>query len=183
MIKMTSFGLAMAVGAGLWGAACSSSSSSGTTGDDAGTGADAAGDTSVADSAPQDSALADTAPAADSAPADGGGDAGPVCADMSSTACTACIQGAATGTCSSQYTACETDDSGTSDAAATSGLSCKGIVECLGAGGSANTCASEGTTVAQSDIEALAMCLDTACPSASIADPTNTHALLIPLFH
>jgi hypothetical protein len=182
MIKMTSFGLAMAVSAGLWGAACSSSSSSGTTsGDDAGETTDSAADTSVADSAPHDSAVADTAPAADSAPSDDGGDAGPVCADEMSTACTACVMGAAQGTCSTQYATCESDDSGTADAAATSGLSCKGIVACLGTGGSAQTCAGEGTQTAVADIEALSMCLNTACPSAFIAAPTNTH--LIPLLH
>jgi hypothetical protein len=164
MIKTTSFGFAIAVGAGLWGAACSSSSSPGVTPDDAGA-EDAASDTSVADSAPQDAA-ADTSPAADSAATNDGGDAGPPCADGTSSACTACHDTAATtGACMSQYTTCKNDTSGSDNGDAGSNLSCSGILACVAAGGSTTTCGLEGTSTGISDAEALASCEEMACPS------------------
>jgi hypothetical protein len=180
MTKVTSLGFALAIGAGLWGAACSSSSSSGTTGDDAGTSEDsAAADTSVADSAANDSAAADTSPdtAVDSA-VDAAVDAGPICADEMSTGCEACLMTAQTQTCASQVSACESDDAGSSNPDAGSNLSCAGIVACIRGGGSDQTCLGEGTSTAQMDVEALAECVNTACPSMSQTGPI--HIPLLP---
>jgi len=179
MVKMTSFGFALAIGAGLWGAACSSSSTSGTPsgGDDASTEDAAVADTSVADSAAHDSAVADTAPDTATTP-DSAVEAGPVCADATSSACKACLMTAESNTCSSQVATCESDTSGSSNPDAGSNLSCAGIVECIFDGGDQQTCAAEGTTTGRADVEALGECLAMACPTSSEHAPI--HIPLLP---